>query len=108
MTIVDRIQILCNEHGTTLVGLERTLNFGRGTMRKWDTSSPSIDKLGAVADYFNVSIDFLRNEGEENNNRIFGLNRDSEDMLINYRGLNSEEKEIAKTFLKFLHSQNKK
>ena len=106
MTIVDRIQILCNKHGTTLTGLERTLNFGRSTMGKWVTSSPTINKLGAVADYFNVSIDFLRT-GEENNDRIFGFNGDSEDMLNSYGGLNSEEKEEAKAFLKFLHSQNK-
>lgn len=60
MTLVERIQELCDKKGTTLIGLERILNFGRGTIRKWDKSSPSIDKLGAVADYFNVSIDYLR------------------------------------------------
>ena len=106
MKIVDRIQTLCKEHGTTLTGLERNLNFGRGTIGKWITSSPSINKLGAVADYFNVSIDFLRT-GEENNDRIFGFNGDSEDMLNSYGELNFKEKEEAKAFLKFLHSQNK-
>jgi len=107
MTIVDRLQVLCNEHGTTLVGLERTLDFGRGTIRKWNTSSPSIDKLGTVADYFNVSIDFLRT-GMAEDDRIFGLNRDSKDMLNTYDKLNPEKKEQAIAFLKFLHSQNKK
>ena len=107
MTLVDRIQILCNEHGTTLIGLERTLNFGRGTMRKWINSSPSIDKIGAVADYFHTSVDYLIN-GRNSDDSILGLNRDSEDVLNIYGGLNSEEKETAKAFLKYLHSQNKK
>lgn len=59
MTLVNNIQNLCETHGTTLIGLERVLGFGRGTIRKWDNSSPSVDKVSAIAKYFNVSIDDL-------------------------------------------------
>lgn len=73
MTIIERIQQLCQEHGTTLIGLERSLGLGRGTIRKWNTSSPSIDKLGAIADYFNTTIDYLRS-GNKQNKQIINNN----------------------------------
>ena len=98
MTIVDRIQILCNEHGTTLAGLERTLNFGRGTIRKWDTSSPSIDKIGAVANYFHTSIDYL----------IYGGKTDEVMALAtNMKDLNDSDKYILKTLINTMRKRGR-
>ena len=57
--LVSKIRDLCTEHGTTLVGLERSLGFSRGSITKWKASSPSSEKLKQVADYFNVSTDYL-------------------------------------------------
>ncbi len=59
MSIVQRIQELSSLKNTTLVGLERTLGLGRGTIRNWDKNSPSIDKLQKVAEYFDTSIDSI-------------------------------------------------
>ena len=39
--------------------MERNLDFSNGSLRKWDTSTPSGDKIEKVADYFNVSVDYL-------------------------------------------------
>ena len=98
MTIVDRIQILCNEHGTTLAGLERTLNFGRGTIRKWDTSSPSIDKIGAVANYFRTSVDYLINGGDSE--EVIGLARDMKD-------LNDSDQELLKSLINTMRKRGR-
>lgn len=57
MTLVERIQALCSSRNTTLIGLERKIGLGRGTIRNWDKNSPSVDKVQKVADYFNVSVD---------------------------------------------------
>ena len=59
MTILDRIRSLANERKVTLAELERNLDFSTGSLRKWDTSTPSGDKIEKVADYFNVSVDYL-------------------------------------------------
>lgn len=59
MSLINNIQALCSRENTTLVGLEREIGLGRGTIRNWDKSSPSIDKLQKVADYFKVSTDRL-------------------------------------------------
>ena len=59
MTILDRIRSLANERKVTLAELERNLDFSNGSLRKWGTSTPSGDKIEKVADYFNVSVDYL-------------------------------------------------
>ena len=52
MGILDKIKVLANEQALTLAELERKLDFSNGSLRKWDTSTPSSDKIEKVADYF--------------------------------------------------------
>lgn len=59
MTLVEKIKALCQTKDITFAALERRLDFGNGTIRKWDNATPSGDKLAKVADYFNVSVDYL-------------------------------------------------
>ena len=59
MSVVERIQTLCVQKGLTLTGLERELNIGRGIIKRWASSSPNIDNIQKVADYFHVSVDYL-------------------------------------------------
>ena len=65
MTIKERIRFLSKSNGISLPVLEETLGFGAGTISKWDKSTPSADKLNAVAKYFNVSMDYLLNGIDE-------------------------------------------
>ena len=57
--MLDKIQYLCKLKGVSQNKLEKELGFSNGAMSKWDISSPSIDKIEKVADYFDVSIDYL-------------------------------------------------
>ena len=50
MTILDRIRSLANDRKVTLAELERSLDFSNGSLRKWETSTPSGDKIEKVAD----------------------------------------------------------
>lgn len=59
MSLVERIQDLCGSKNTTLIGLEREIGLGRGTIRNWDKNSPSADKVQKVAEFFGVSTDYL-------------------------------------------------
>ena len=69
MKLTERIRILCEGKNTNFAALERTLDIGQGTIRKWDRVSPGLDKLQKVAEFFNVSLDYLvgRNENEFSN-----------------------------------------
>jgi len=59
MSLVENIRFLCKKVNTSVPKLEKELSFGNGAIYNWDKNSPSIDKLQKVADYFNVSIDYL-------------------------------------------------
>ena len=60
--------MLANEKGLSLPTLESALGFGNGTIVKWDKASPNTDKLTKVADFFNVSVDYLLGREQMNEN----------------------------------------
>ena len=68
MSLLDRIKLLAATHHMTMAELERKLDFSNGSLRKWGSSMPSGDKIEKVADYFNVSTDYLL--GRTNNPNI--------------------------------------
>lgn len=65
MTTFDRVKELCRKHGITIVQLEEKVGFGRNSMYSWKKNKPSSDKLEEVADYFNVSTDYLLGRTED-------------------------------------------
>lgn len=65
MNLLMRIMELCERDDIKIAQLERKLDFGNGTIRKWDKTIPSGDKLAKVADNFNVSIDYLLGRDEK-------------------------------------------
>lgn len=59
MNILDIVAKLCAEHNITLTELERRLGFGQGSIGKWKDSTPKVDKIIAIANYFHVSTDYI-------------------------------------------------
>lgn len=53
------VERLCAENKISVSHLEKALGFGNGSIRRWDTTAPSIDKVLKVAEYFSVSLDEL-------------------------------------------------
>lgn len=65
--MVEIIRQLCDENNTSFKALERELGFGNGTIRRWDTSCPTMDKVIAVADRFGVSVAYIAGETDIKN-----------------------------------------
>lgn len=57
--IYTNISNLCRDKGISIAKLEREMGFGNSTIRGWANSSPTVEKLKAVADYFGVTVDDL-------------------------------------------------
>ena len=57
--VYTRITILCEQNKITVSQLEKTLVFSQSSMNKWPQNIPSAEKIKAVADFFNVSMDYL-------------------------------------------------
>jgi len=84
--LLENIQKLCDERDVTIAQLERDLNFGRGSIYKWNKNSPSIDKVQKVAEYFGVSTDFL----------LYGFDKGEFTSLVNVARYRRSIKEFAK------------
>lgn len=63
--LVEKIQSLCRQKGTTLCAVERELGIGNGVIAKWANSSPRVGSLKKVADYFGVTVDELLQSAKE-------------------------------------------
>lgn len=63
--MVEKIKDLCRERGISLWMLERELGIGNGVIARWKKSSPRIDSVKLVADYFGVTVDELLEQSQD-------------------------------------------
>ncbi len=64
--IYSNVKKICDERKISIASLERAIGLGNGTISGWRNSSPRVDILKKVTDYFEVSLGyFLDDEGEE-------------------------------------------
>lgn len=59
MTLLGRIKCLAQQNGTNIKALETIAGLGNGTIRRWDNSPPSADKLLKIANTLNTTMDYL-------------------------------------------------
>lgn len=59
MSLVKRIKGLCDEKKVTFAEVERQIGISNGQIRRWDNVSPKSETLQKIADYFDVSTDYL-------------------------------------------------
>lgn len=58
--LLARIKKLCKKKDISIAYLESLLGMGNGSMSKWSTgASPSVNKIVKIAEFFNVSVDYL-------------------------------------------------
>lgn len=59
MGIYERIQTKATEKGISIKKLEQEVGIGNGVIKRWNTSSPQCNKLLLVANYLQISIEWL-------------------------------------------------
>lgn len=64
----------------SLKKLESLLDFGNGTIKKWEKQSPSIERVYKVANFLNVSLDYLFTDKESSPSEL----SDDERKLLEY------------------------
>lgn len=57
--MVERIVDLIKKKGMSINAVEKQLGFGNGAIKRFDTNSPSIDKIISLSNFLNVSLDYL-------------------------------------------------
>ena len=64
--LADRIETLCYQAGITKTKLLTDCNLNKSIVNNLKNGSvPSVDKIAVIADYFNVSTDYLLGRTEE-------------------------------------------
>ncbi|MDW8651106.1 helix-turn-helix transcriptional regulator [Streptococcus suis] len=64
----EKIKELADKQGISLNQLEEKLGFSRNTIYNMKKSTPNVERVSKIADYFNVSLDYLL--GRTDNPRI--------------------------------------
>lgn len=106
----DRLTLLIKYNGLTSAGLARAINVSPGLITKYTSgkASPSYENFIKIADYFNVSMDYLR--GKSNTfcgDPLGSSNVDAWLNLIESMDIDElQEKEIL-NFLRLLNSKLK-
>lgn len=95
--LLNKISELCVSHGISLWKLEKLLKFGNGTFAKCATMRPGIDKVQKVADYFNVSVDYLLDRNSE-----IKLSADSKIIAIAFDSMPPEKQKLIKQYVDML------
>lgn len=57
--LVNRLEKCIKEKGSNFKRVERECGLGNGTIKRWSEQSPRLDKLVIVAEYLQVSLDYL-------------------------------------------------
>lgn len=55
----EKIKELADKQGISLNKLEEKLGFSRNTIYNMKKSTPNVERVSMIADYFNVSTDYL-------------------------------------------------
>ena len=89
--IAERIKRATKEKGVAISAMLEGVELGRNTMANLKTSMPKVDNLAKIADYLNVSVDYLLGRTDNpNTNTTFQNNNTGNIVNVNEnRGNNS-------------------
>ena len=107
----EKIKELADKQGISLNKLEEKLGFSRNTIYNMKKSTPNVERVSMIADYFNVSTDYLL--GRTDNPAIAGNSKEytwqgktlnveemaSNVMMFGGRELTDEKKKIIQSII---------
>ena len=74
MELLDRVKELCRLKGISQGRMEKEIGISNGASSKWKTSSPSLDILKKLSEYFGVSVDYLMTGKEKEGGETYYFN----------------------------------
>ncbi|MDT1997258.1 helix-turn-helix domain-containing protein [Carnobacterium divergens] len=106
MGLYEQIKDIANQKKVSIARLERDLNLSNGSISKWSTNTPSIDKIEKVASYFNISIDYLLDRESSN---VSNTGDDKLKVIASHidDDVTEDDMEEILNFIEFIKSKNK-
>lgn len=90
----EKIKELAKKRGKSLGQVEEDLDYGRNTLYKIKNSTPNAERIAEIANYFNVSTDYLL--GRTDNPTI----ANTKEQLF-FEGKEVDVEELASTAMRF-------
>lgn len=103
----EKIKELSDKKGISINRLEEQLGFSRNTIYNMKTKKPNAERVAAIADYFNVSTDYLlgrtdnpRIAKDNGNSMTIDLKKDAEEtFFFDGHELNDEDIDLITSIL---------
>lgn len=110
MDAVERVKNLCKERGIAISRLEKECGFSNGYIRGLREGKFPSDRMKTIADYLNVSVDYLLGEEPHPNESadvLFGIAKDKDviEMIAKFEKLNSKKKAHVMELIDFLSEE---
>ena len=80
MELLDRVKELCRLKGISQGRMEKEIGISNGASSKWKTSSPSLDILKKLSEYFGVSVDYLMTGKEKEGGETYYINEETREI----------------------------
>lgn len=112
MSFPHKLKLLRKEHNMTQKELARRINVARATIAGYETRDrqPSYDKLAAIADVFQVSVDYLLDNKDDSAEISLALQQEhllDQRVLAIYHNLTTRSKEDVYEYLRLLELREK-
>lgn len=78
--VFEKVKELAKKHGISLNTLEDNLGYGRNSLYSLKNKKPNAERLQEIADYFNVSTDYLLGRTDNPNIAKDGQEYTSDDL----------------------------
>ncbi|MBO6264667.1 MAG: helix-turn-helix transcriptional regulator [Acidaminococcaceae bacterium] len=108
-TLGEKLRILREELHCTQKEIAEKIHVERATYSFYENNSrlPSYEKLIMLADLFNVSIDYLIGRTDRFSPSSFDINLDEKKLLLRYRNLNDNQKNMLSDLIDIWEKRNK-
>jgi transcriptional regulator with XRE-family HTH domain len=116
MTVFERVKKLAKSHSKTIKQVTFDLGYSENYFYSLKSGKqPSAEKLQEIADYFNVSVDYLLGRTD---NKYLNANKEADDNILERaldsamsydgKGISDADRPIIKNFIKaYLESKDK-
>lgn len=95
------LKSLRNDAEINQLDFARMFNVTQATISSWESerTSPSFDTLIAIADYFEVSIDYLIGRTDTDYTYIYTPDKSLQDLMLLIKDLNGNDRDMLKHLL---------
>lgn len=106
MTFWESFYFLCEKHNTKPNAVAKELGFSTAICTKWKNGSdPSGKSIAKIAEYFNVSTDYLLGQKSEIDKQLDGVDFA---LLSETENLTMEQKEDVLKYIRFIKADSNK